>query len=65
MARSTNTLSKTFVWILLAFLIVGLAGFGAINFGGRMNSVGTVGDKEISVNDYARALQNQMNAASA
>ena len=65
MAPSTNKLSKTFVWILLGLLIIGLAGFGTGNFGGRTNSVGSVGDKEIGVNEYARALQNQMNAASA
>lgn len=65
MARSTNKLSKTFVWILLGLLIIGLAGFGTGNFGGRANSVGSVGEKTIGVNEYVRALQNQINAASA
>ena len=65
MARSPNKLSKTFVWILLGLLVIGLAGFGTGNFGGRINSVGSVGEKEIGVNEYVRALQNQMNATSA
>ena len=39
---------------------MGLAGLGAANFGGTINSVATVGDAEIDVNDYARAFQTQM-----
>ena len=49
----------------MGLLIIGLAGFGTGNFGGRANSVGSVGEKTIGVNEYVRALQNQINAASA
>jgi peptidyl-prolyl cis-trans isomerase D len=53
------------VWALMAMLVVGLGGFGVTNFGGSVTSIGKVGDREIEVNDYARALQQQMNALSA
>lgn len=55
-------ISKTLVWILLGLLILGLAGFGATNLSGAVRSVGSVGKTEIDVNDYARALQNQIRA---
>ena len=56
----TGAASKLFVWILLGMLIVGLAGFGIGNFGGSAQSVGAVGDEEVTVEEYARGLQNQL-----
>ncbi len=56
---------NTIVWILMAMLILGLGGFGARNFGGSVQSIGTVGDREIDVRDYARALQREISAVSA
>ena len=53
------------VWVLLAMLVLGLGGFGMTNFGGRTTAIGSVGETEISVNDYARALRDEMNAATA
>lgn len=53
------------VWLLMAMLVLGLGGFGITNFGGGVTSIGKVGEREIDVNDYARALQQQMNALSA
>ena len=53
------------VWILMGMLIVGLGGFGVSNFGGGVTSVGTVGDRKIDVNDYARALQQELDALAA
>jgi peptidyl-prolyl cis-trans isomerase D len=52
--------SNVFVWIMLLLLIMGLAGFSVTNFGGSVRSVATVGDTEVEIDDYARALQNQM-----
>ncbi|MEM1352826.1 MAG: peptidyl-prolyl cis-trans isomerase [Pseudomonadota bacterium] len=57
-----STFSKTAVWILLGLLIVGLAGFGATNLSGTVRTVGTAGDKSISVDDYARQLQQEIRA---
>ena len=56
--------SRVVVWFILLLLIVGLAGFGATNFGGTVNSIGKVGDTPIDVTRYARALQQQINAIS-
>lgn len=50
------------VWTLVAMLVVGLGGFGVTNFGGGLQSIGRVGDREIEVNDYARALQQELAA---
>ncbi len=65
MAVRGNTISKTFIWILLALLIVGLAGFGATNLGGNIRTIGSVGDKPISVELYSRTLQEDLRAISA
>jgi len=40
-----SKLSRTFVWILMGLLFVGLAGFGATNLSGSARSVASVGDK--------------------
>lgn len=52
------------IWILMALLVFGLAGFGIGNFGGTINTVGQVGDKDITVQAYNRALQQEINALS-
>lgn len=56
---------NTIVWILLGMLIMGLGGFGVTNFGGNLRSIGSVGDTDISVDGFARALQSEMRAVSA
>lgn len=61
MAKSSS-LSKTAIWILLALLILGLAGFGAANLGGNLRSLGSVGDKPVSVQQYGRAIQQELRA---
>lgn len=49
------------VWVLLGLLILGLAGFGIDGFlGQRVRAIGTVGGQEITVDNYARALQQEM-----
>ncbi|MEM9576149.1 MAG: peptidyl-prolyl cis-trans isomerase [Pseudomonadota bacterium] len=57
-----STVSKTAVWILLGLLILGLAGFGATNLSGNIRTIGTAGDKPISVDDYFRQLQQEIRA---
>jgi peptidyl-prolyl cis-trans isomerase D len=63
MARGGIT--KTLVWILLGLLIVGLAGFGATNLSGAARSIGSVGDQEIDIDEYARGLQEEIRAIEA
>lgn len=65
MAMRSKSLSKVFSWVLLVMLVVGLAGFGAVSFTGSVTSIGSVGDKDISTNTYARALQNELRALEA
>ena len=59
-----SSLTKTAVWILMGLLFLGLGGFGAANLGGTIRSIGTVGDKSLSVDQYARQLQNEIQAFS-
>lgn len=56
----TKKASNIAVWIILILLIVGLAGFGVSNFGGSVRVVATVGETEVTVDDYARALQSRL-----
>ncbi len=52
--------SNYFVWVLLVLLIIGLAGFGIRSVGGRLTTIGKVGDEEIPIDAFARVLTRQM-----
>jgi peptidyl-prolyl cis-trans isomerase D len=65
MALRIKNFSKTFVWILMGMLILGLGGFGALNLSGTVRTVATVGDGQVSVDDYARELQREIRALEA
>lgn len=61
MSGTLRTKGKsTIVWVLMGMLVLGLGGFGITNFGGSTQSVGSVGDTEITTDDYLRALQAEM-----
>jgi peptidyl-prolyl cis-trans isomerase D len=53
------------VWVLLVALIIGLAGFGITGFGTSLRAIGSVGEVEIDADDYARNIQQEMNALAA
>ncbi|MFK7939060.1 MAG: peptidylprolyl isomerase [Roseovarius sp.] len=53
------------MWILMGLLIIGLGGFSVGNFGGSVRAIGAVGETPIDLNDYARALQSEIQAESA
>ncbi|MCY3878483.1 MAG: SurA N-terminal domain-containing protein [Rhodobacteraceae bacterium] len=57
-AKPTNML----VWILIGLLVLGLAGFGIGGFSSSVQAIGSVGDEEITVDDYLQALQSEINA---
>lgn len=59
------SISKTAVWGLMGLLILGLGGFGAVNLSGNVRSVGTVGDKSIPIDQYARELSQEIRAIEA
>ncbi|MFT4014025.1 MAG: SurA N-terminal domain-containing protein [Paracoccus sp. (in: a-proteobacteria)] len=56
---------QTIVWVLMGMLVLGLGGFGVTNFSGGTSDIGAVGEVEISSQDYARALRNEMQDFSA
>ena len=60
MTKSKTSISKIFVWILLGFLFVGLIGFGTGNLSGNVKTIGKIGDTDITVNEYVRALQSEL-----
>lgn len=62
--RPRSTVKEVAVWTMLGLLILGLGGFGVTSFSGGVTKVGSVGDIEITTDDYARALQTQVNAFS-
>ncbi|WP_299789350.1 peptidyl-prolyl cis-trans isomerase [uncultured Marivita sp.] len=65
MAMGKGKLSKTFIWILMGLLFIGLAGFGATSLSGTARSVATVGEKEVSTEAYLRNLRTEINAFAA
>jgi peptidyl-prolyl cis-trans isomerase D len=52
------------VWGILGILVVGLVGFGSTNFSGNVRSLGSAGDKDVSMQSYATALRRQIDAFS-
>lgn len=59
---ATKKVSNVFMWILMGLLFIALAGFGIGSFNGGASQVGSVGDEEITAEDYFRALNNEINA---
>lgn len=53
------------VWLLMAMLILSLGGFGVTSFGTGITSIGSVGNRDIDVNRYARTLQQELSALGA
>ncbi|MCC5962528.1 MAG: SurA N-terminal domain-containing protein [Rhodobacteraceae bacterium] len=47
---------------LMALLGLSLLGFGVEGFGSRTTNVGSVGDRDITADEYARAMQNELRA---
>lgn len=54
--------NKVILWGIVGLLFFGMVGFGATGLSGTVRSLGSVGDKDISLNDYARELNQQMRA---
>jgi len=54
--------NRIFVWAILGLLFVGMIGFGATGLTGTVRTLGTVGNEDISLNDYARELNQQVRA---
>ncbi len=52
-------------WGLVGLMAVGLGGFGVTSFNGGAGRIGSVGDRPITMQDYGRALQQEMRALGA
>lgn len=63
MAQKKKT--KIGAWIIVGVVLVGLAGFGTSGLTGNIRTLGTVGDKDITVAGYQRTLDQQIRALSA
>lgn len=53
------------IWGLMALMMLGLGGYGVTTFSSGVSALGTVGDRKITVNDYARTLRREIQAFSA
>ncbi len=54
--------NKVILWGIVGLLFFGMVGFGATGLSGTVRTLGSVGDKYIALNDYARELNQQMRA---
>ncbi len=57
---SKSSFSKFIVWGILALLILAMGGFGTSQFGSSIQNAATVGKTKVSVDEYSRALQSQL-----
>ena len=57
-----STTSKTFAWIIVFILVIGLAGFGIQDVlrSSNQNEVASFGNQKISSNDYVRMIQQEL-----
>lgn len=53
---------RYFLWAIMILLCVGLLGFGTGGLSGNVRSIGSVGDKDLSVVAYQNALNQQLRA---
>lgn len=60
MSKIRNKGKSTVVWVLMGLLVLGLGGFGVENFSGGGSTIGEAGDVTITSDEYARALQQEM-----
>ena len=57
--------ASVLVWVLLAVLIGSLGSFGVTDFSGSgVQRIGTVGDEDVTVNDFAAELRQQLTEVS-
>lgn len=54
--------TSVMAWVLLAMVVTGLGGYGVSNYGGGLQAIGSVGGRDITVQQYARALQAELRA---
>ena len=65
MTKRRGKLGKSFVWVILGLTILGLGGYAIPGLTGAVRVVASVGDQEITLDDYARALQEDIRTVEA
>jgi len=50
------------VWVLLAMIVLGLGGYKVSSFSNRGQSIGAVGESEITTREYTQALRQEIDA---
>ncbi|SHI68488.1 peptidylprolyl isomerase [Wenxinia saemankumensis] len=60
MAKTAKTAKSLGFYLVIGLLLVGLAGFGATSFSGGTTTAASVGSREITVQDYANALNARL-----
>ena len=56
--------ANSVIWALMALMMLGLGGYGITNFSSGVSEIGHVGDRKITVNDYARTLRRELQTLS-
>ena len=51
--------SKLAAWVIVGLLMFGMIGLGAAGLNGTQRSLGTVGEKNVSISSYSDALQSE------
>ena len=57
--KKKSAASKLAVWVIVGLLMFGMIGFGAAGLNGTQRSLGTVGEKNVSISSYSNALQSE------
>ncbi len=57
--------ANSVIWTLLALVMLGLGGYGVTNFSSSVGEIGHVGNRKITVNEYARTMRREVQAFSA
>ncbi len=45
------------VWLLMAMIVTGLGGWGVTNFGNSVTSIGKIGSRDMTADEFARSLK--------
>ena len=64
-SKKNSSAKKLGAGLLMGLLALSLLGFGVEGFGTARQTIGTVGTRDITADDYARTLQNDMRALQA
>lgn len=55
---------STIVWVLMGLMVLGLGGFGITSFSGGSSAAGSVGETDVTADQYGRSLRSLLNAYS-